>query len=211
MYIAARHCGPFREVLEQAALVIPESTGLSLYSKICPPRLVNTPGGYLIREVVDFCAAAGKRVVLFGSNEENRCRVASILRCESPGLKIERVGGEYDFFNPTDSAWVASQIDSMSPDLAIMAGHEVEAEIWINRWLGEDVNFGIVGNFGQTIDVWAGQRWIPPQFFRDRGLGWMLRLVSESPERRSRYAKVLLAFGKMTLLDILNRVSGGKS
>lgn len=211
MYDAARRCGNFREILGQAALVIPESTGLSLYSNICPPRLVNTPGGYLIREVVGFCAETGRKVVLFGSSEENRKRAASVLDCESSGLKIEIVSGEYDFSNPTDSVWVASQIDLLSPDLAIMAGHEVEAETWINHWLGEDISLGVVGNFGQTIDVWAGQRWVPPQFLRDRGVGWMLRLVFESLERRNRYAKVLLAFGKIALLDTFNRASSRES
>ncbi len=86
-----------------------------------------------------------------------------------------------------------------------MAGNEIEAEKWIDKWLIETgARVKIVGNFGQTVDVWSGTKKVPSKIFRNHGLGWMMRLMIEKPERRTRYGKVLVAFGNMMLLDLIN-------
>ncbi|MCX7996867.1 MAG: WecB/TagA/CpsF family glycosyltransferase [Patescibacteria group bacterium] len=97
-----------------------------------------------------------------------------------------------------------TQLDELQPDFAIMAGNEIEAQQWIDEWLiNNGVNIGIVGSFGQILDVWSGTKPVPPEFFRKRGLGWLLRIPLETPSRRKRYIKVLAAFGTMWLRDML--------
>ncbi len=172
---------------------------------------MNTPGGDLIRSTVGICEELEKEVVLFGSSQTNREKSAAALREVFPNLNVRIITGEYDFRSGDDSRYVATQIDKINPSLAIMAGFQTQAEEWINSWLLSDVNVGLVGNFGQTIDVWAEKRWVPPQFAREHGFGWILRLCFDSKQRRTNYARTLLVFGKIALLDAFEEKRRGRS
>src|SRR3989344_227375 len=147
MYVAARRDSHFLETLNNATLVLPESTGLKLYSQVIPPQFGKIPGGvYLAKKAVEVCSDIGKRVVIFGSSPTNRSLARDNLRGELNYPDIHAIDGEYDFSNPTDSLIVADQIDKLSPDLTIMAGNEIKAEKWIQEWLlKRGARAGVVG------------------------------------------------------------------
>lgn len=93
----------------------------------------------------------------------------------------------------------------MSPDLAVMAGTEVTAEKWINKWLLKSgVEVGVVGNFGQALDCEADQKWYPTRTMTHMGVGWLLRLPTMAPKRRDRYLKVLVGLATLGLSDLIH-------
>lgn len=204
MYNAARANPDFARVLNQSALVLPESTGLALYSSIFPPKFGKISGGvYLARKLVGWCSENDKKVVLFGSSDSNRSKARDRLRARFNYPKIHTVEGDYQFSNSTDSSYVASQLDVMQPDFCIMAGNEVLAEQWINKWLVQsDVFAGVVGNFGMTIDRESEQRWVPNSTLHKLGVSWLLLYPSRKPERRGKYARGLLELALNGLQDL---------
>ena len=205
MYIAARRDTSFLNTLNNASLVLPESTGLKLYSEVIPPRFGKIPGGvYLAKKAVSLCAETGKRVAIFGSNPTNRNLARDNLRREFKYPNIHTIDGEYSFASPTDSLLVADQVDLLSPDLTIMAGNEVYADQWIYDWiLKKGAHAGVVGNYGQTIDYWAGTRWVPSEDLHRLGLSWALMLTRRTPERRKIYIKALMTLARLGIEDIL--------
>lgn len=209
MYNAARQDNEYRSILDRAALVVPESTGLMLYSRIHPPTFGKIPGGnILVKKVIALCAEEGKRVVLFGTTPDNRRTAVDVLKNRYPGLEVTSIDGEYSFDNPTDSQYVASAIDTINPDFGVMAVNEVDGEKWLDRWvLKSGVQVNVIGGFGQTIDQIAGRRYEVPEYANKRGIGWLLRLPTMTPERRRRYLNVLSAFGKIAIADIVRNNS----
>ncbi len=113
-YIETRKHEDFRNILHKAVLVIPESTGLFLYSRIHPPNLVNTPGGQLARDCLTACAELGKTVAVFGASEFNRRRSIEVIKREDSRINIVDIPGEYLFSNPDDSQYVAETLDKIA-------------------------------------------------------------------------------------------------
>lgn len=205
MYLEARRDPRFGEVLNQAALVIPESIGLQVASIIHPPRLVRTPGVELASSLVEKCAAQGNKVVLFGSDEASRETAAVNLKTKHPSLNVNTIQGDYNFYDTKQSQVVIDRLNRLAPDLAIMAGSQIEAESWINRWIVNQLSsVKVVGNFGQTIDVLAGRR-NNYSLARKLGFEWLLRIVMANPQRREANLHMMIVFGKLVLLDLLNQ------
>lgn len=204
MYNAARIDPEFRQVLNEATLVIPESFGLMLYSKLIRPSFGKLPGGiYLARKAVALCEELDKKVVIIGSHPENRRRAVQSLHERFPSLKIDAIDGEYSFTSETDSDFVANQLDTRSPDFTLMAGTQVDAEKWINNWLihsGAQVR--VVGNFGRSVNYEAGIQTIPPRFLTVYGVGWLVQLFYMDNKRRARYFRDLKEFGDIVLKDV---------
>ncbi|MBI3887905.1 WecB/TagA/CpsF family glycosyltransferase [Candidatus Microgenomates bacterium] len=202
MYLAARRDSNFLKILDNAALVHPESTGLYWYSKLFPPILVRGSGGGLAEKTIELCTTKRKKVLLFGSNSDSREKAVTKLREKYPGLEVDQVPGEYKFSSSNDSQWVSDQIDKNHPAFAIMGGNEVEAERWISRWIVEKgIAANVVGNFGQMIDMWAGKKFEPPAAINRKGFDWLIRLLTETPERRTRYLKTIGALGFLIVSD----------
>lgn len=210
MYLEARRNPEFNNVLNQAALVVPESVALRVSSFLdrSVPKLIRVPGMTLVRGVLEKCQKEGYKVALLGSSEENRQLALTNMRRIYPGLQVATVeSGYYDFGNDGSPAAIIDRLSKLQPDFAIMAACQVVAEGWIDHWIvGQNTGVGVIGNFGQAIDVLAGVR---RDFATSRRLGleWLLRLTLNTTNRREKLA-VLLAFGKMALLDGLQATSG---
>lgn len=205
MYLEARRDPRFGEVLNQAALVIPESIGLRVASILHPPQLVRIPGVELASSLVEKCAAYGKKVTLFGSDEASRETAAVNLKTKHPSSNVNTVPGNYSFDDSKQTQEILEKLNRLAPDLAIMAGSQIEAESWINRWIVNQLSsVKVVGNFGQTIDVWSGRR-NNYSLTRKLGFEWLLRIVIANPQRREADLHIMLTFGKLVLLDLLNQ------
>lgn len=206
MYTAGRDDHSFRETLSRADLVIPESTGLRLYTKLQPPTFVRTPGGNLARSIVAFCAETDKRVALIGALPDKRNKAAQVISSEHPGIDIVAVPGEYQFTNITDSNWICAKLDELEADFVVMAGTGVDAVEWIDRNIVlNQLSVGLVGNFGQTIDVWSGLKRTPPRWAHRYGIEWLMRMPLESSTKNQRYLRDLCRFGNMVISDLISK------
>ncbi|MDO8577205.1 MAG: WecB/TagA/CpsF family glycosyltransferase [Candidatus Daviesbacteria bacterium] len=201
MYLEALDQESFLRVLEEAALVIPESTGLHIYSLIKPPQMSRFPGVNVTKMAIEISADQDKSVLLIGSTTENRVEAVRNLQARHSKLQINQIPGEYNFANTTDSEWLINEIDKFNPNFLIMAGIQIQAETWINHWLvGSQVNVGLVGNFGQTIDLLAGKR-ADHSLARKVGLEWFCRFFTEPEGKANSHASSLWRFAQFVSRD----------
>lgn len=202
MYMEALNQESFLRVLEEAALVIPESTALHIYSHIKPPHMNRFPGVNFTKMAIEISADQDKSVLLIGSTTENRVGAVRNLRARYSNLQINQIPGEYNFVNTTDSKWLIDEIDKLNPNFLIMAGIQIQAETWINHWLvGSQVNVGLSGNFGQTIDLLAGKR-ADHCLARKVGLEWFCRFFTEPDEKVNSHVSRLWRFTQFVARDV---------
>lgn len=203
MYVTARTDPAFLSILEQASLVVPESTGLNLYSYLVPPRLTRVVGSSLASDIVHVCPTLGFKVALLGASEENRRAASANLQTKHPNLKIITIDGQYYFKSDQDSRDLVDDLDFAGPDFTVMAGLQVDAERWINQWLVRDrVHAGVVGNFGRTIKIWAGQDKEYATLSK-LGLVWLARLTTEDNRLRRRNLTIFTNLAKLLVKDLL--------
>lgn len=195
----------FRGVLNNASLVIPESSLLRNYSFINPPVLVRVTGIDLLTQILNECNVRRLRVALLGSVETNRNKAQQNLERKYPNLNVETVQGKYSFLDDGDSKMIVQSLHNLSPHFIVVAGNQVESEMWINRWLlGSNLGLNLVGNFGQAIDLFAGVR-KDHKLARKIGFEWVMRMLSGSGEFRKERFNTFVAFSEMFLFGKSNK------
>jgi len=126
---------------------------------------------------------------LIGSTTEVINEVVKLLRLQFPKIKILGYRNGY-LSNDEDEMLLEDEIQKMKPDVILVAQGSPRQELLMQRLQRshEAIYMGLGGSF----DVYTGATKRAPKIFRDFGLEWFYRLLSQ-PSRLRRY-KVLLPF-----------------
>ncbi len=195
MLYRAQHDASFRDLVNQADLVVPDGHGVIWAGRRlgCPfPERVT--GIDLIHALAAHAAREKWRVFLLGAAPGVAEAAALNLRRQYPGLRV--AGTEHGYFPEAETLAVIRKIRAARPDLLLVALGSPKQEffIWVHRQeLGALVAIGVGGSF----DVLAGRLRRAPPFFRRLRLEWFYRILQEPA--RWRRALVLPRFVWMVL------------
>ncbi len=199
MAILARRDPAYRDVINKADLVVPDTIGVVYATRILGwPAPERVPGVELVERLCDECARRGIPVFLLGGEEKVAERAAQALTTLYSGLRI--VGTQNGYFNPTDETGVLARIRGSGAKLVLVALGFPQQEFWIRAHaeaLGPVVCIGV----GGTLDVLSGKFPRAPQAMRRLGLEWLYRLARE-PKRLKRQ----LALPKFAMLVIAQAI-----
>lgn len=210
-YLAALENQEFLEVLSAAALVIPESTMLRFYSFVKHPFLFRVAGIDVLNQALSECSQRRMKVALLGSSERNRNLAQQSIQLKYPNLQVKTIQGDYNFRSECDSRMIVERVRDASPNFVVVAGNQVESELWISkRLLGKYLNINLVGNFGQAIDLLANVRH-DFKMARKLGIEWFMRMLFESSDFRKERTETFIAFSRMVLFGKTDSFSKGKS
>ncbi len=187
-YYEATHNLKYRKILNDAAMVVPNSIGLTYLSLVVGPRLKRATGHNLCPKIINAIMEKNQRVVLVGSSPDNRTAAVKCLKEKYKTKNIVQIPGEYNYSNQADTRYLQEELDRMSANFTVLAFNQLQSEMWIDtNIIKPNVGRGLIGNFGQTIDHIAGVRPVPPYFIDRLGLNWMYMLPSRSPTRRKQF------------------------
>lgn len=190
MLYRAQYDTSFRDLLNQADLVVPDGHGVVWAGRRlgCPfPERVT--GIDLIYSLVSYAAREKWRIFLLGGVSGVAEAAALKLRQKYPGLHV--AGTEHGYFSETEIVPVLRKIRATRPDLLLVALGSPRQEffIWVHRReLGALVAIGV----GGSLDVLAGRLRRAPVFFQRLHLEWLYRVLQEPS--RWRRALVLPRF-----------------
>lgn len=178
----------YREILNSADLVIPESTNVSwvLALKGSPVRNI-TSGADLVDHLARIAAEGKKSIFLLGGKEGVATKAGEKLRKLNPGLKIAGSSSA----NP-DNLEVLKQIKESNTDIVLVAYGAPKQEEWIARHKNK-LSAKILVGIGGTFDMLAGATPRAPKFFRYLHLEWLWRLILQ-PNRLGRILRALVVF-----------------
>lgn len=177
MLLEAEQDRELRKAIEQAALVLPESSGVYWASRqVHRPLREFIPGIDFLHALCDRLARQGGRVFLLGARPGVAPRAAAQLQKLYRGLRI--AGTHHGYFSPDEVPSLLEQIRHTQP-LVLFVGLAVpEQEKWIARHLRE-TGARIVMGVGGSFDVIAGELNRAPVWLRRLGMEWSFRLVQE--------------------------------
>jgi N-acetylglucosaminyldiphosphoundecaprenol N-acetyl-beta-D-mannosaminyltransferase len=201
--LVAAHVDPrLREVLNRAALNVPDGVGIMLAARLlgCPLRERVTGSDGILR-LATHCSKRGYRLFLLGAAPGVADLAAARLVAANPRLEV--VGTHAGSPRVADEEDIIGRVREASPDLLFVAyGVPVEEE-WISRnrdRLGVPAMMGV----GGALDFVAGVTRRAPRWMRRLGLEWLHRLVRE-PWRWRRQ----LALPRFAALVARQRLRGG--
>lgn len=178
----------YRETLNSADLVIPESTNLAwvLALKGKPVKQI-TSGADLVNHLARIASENQKSIFLLGGREGIAAKAGERLQQINPGLRIAGCSSA-----DPNVPYVLKPIRDSGADIVLVAYGAPKQEEWIAEnkdKLGAKILVGI----GGTFDMLAGVTPRAPQFFRTLHLEWLWRLILQ-PRRFGRIWRAVVVF-----------------
>ncbi len=184
---ACRETAGLSEVLNQAALVLPDGIGVVYASKILGRPLKQKVAG------IDFAsglagelAKAGKSLFLLGAKPGIAEQAAEKLKEGHPGLHI---AGTHDGYFKEDGP-VVEEIARSGADVVFVCLGAPKQEFWMAR-NGAATGAKLLVGLGGSLDVFAGVVERAPEVWVKLGLEWLYRLLKE-PWRFKRMCRLPL-------------------
>ena len=192
MIMRATHDPALRDILNAAALVVPDGAGTVWAAHYLGYRMPERVAGYdLAQELLRSAPAEGRRIYFLGSAPGVAERAKAKAEEIDPGIEI--VGVRDGYFKEEDDAAIIDGIRASHPDLLLVALGVPKQEKWNHAHLtqlGVPVAIGV----GGTLDVMAGVMKRAPRWMQRAKLEWLFRGLLQ-PQRAGR----LLALPKFVL------------
>ncbi|WP_371262669.1 WecB/TagA/CpsF family glycosyltransferase [Selenomonas ruminantium] len=199
MIMRATHDTELKDILNEAALVVPDGAGTVWAAHHLGYEMPERVAGFdLAQELMRIAPSKKQKVFFFGSApgvaEKAKAKAEELY----PGIEI--VGTRDGYFKPEDEPAIIEEIKAAQPDLLLAALGVPKQEKWLNahlKELGVPVAIGV----GGTLDVMAGVMKRAPYWMQKAKLEWLFRGLLQ-PKRAGR----LMALPKFVL-----KVHGYKS
>lgn len=197
----AMHDDEFCELLNDAALVLPDGAGVILGAKILKTPLKEKVAG------IDFAAnllgvleQKGKTLYLLGSKPGIAELAAEKMHEKHPALQI--VGTADGYFQ--DEAPVIEKINAAKPDVLFVCLGAPKQERFMKAHQNE-LNVRFMIGLGGSLDGFAGTVKRAPKWMIRLQLEWLYRLIKE-PKRFKR----MLCLPKFVWATLIKRMKGSK-
>lgn len=178
----------FRQILDEADMIIPDGIGIKIALKIKGQDCTRIAGIDFARKLLEECAKNGNNVAIIGAKEEVINKAVKNLENEINGLNI--VYFHNGFFN--DNNEIYKELEKNNAKLILVALGSPKQEFFIynaKKILPPCLMVGI----GGSLDVWSGEVKRAPKIWQKLGLEWLYRTLSQ-PERFKRIFPALPLF-----------------
>ncbi len=177
--------GDFRDLLNGAALVLPDSVGVILGAKILGTPLKEKVSGVDFAErMAALLEQEGRSLYLLGGKPGVAEAAAGKLRERYPRLAVRGTADGY--FRDEDA--VVARVRAASPDVLFVCLGSPKQERFMRAHLG-DVEGCLMLGLGGTLDAIAGTVKRAPLWMQRAGLEWFYRLLKE-PRRFRRMLRL---------------------
>lgn len=183
----AREDEEFKNIINNAELVVPDGIGIVKAANILKTPLKERVAGYdLICNLLEDGKDGSISFYFFGSKPGFAEKAKQKLEEKYPNIKI--VGTHTGYFNSEEEEEIVKEIRKLRPDVLLVGIGAPKQEKFINKYKNEDF-FKIGIGCGGSIDVLAGEVKRAPKLFIKLHLEWFYRLLKQ-PSR----------FGRMMVL-----------
>ena len=192
MIMRATHDTELRDILNAAALVVPDGAGTVWAAHHLGYAMPERVAGYdLAQELMRIAPGKKQKVFFFGSApgvaEKAKAKAEELY----PGIEI--VGTRDGYFKAEDEPAIIAAIKAAQPDLLLVALGVPKQEKWLHAHL-QELNVPVAIGVGGTLDVMAGVMKRAPYWMQKAKLEWLFRGLLQ-PKRAGR----LMALPKFVL------------
>lgn len=175
-----------RELINSADLIIPDGAGVILAGKILGSPLPKgkVAGIELCENLVRLSGEKGWKIFMLGGKPGIAEIASQKLTEKYPDTNIVGINDGY-FKNDAE---IIEKINASGADILFVCLGVPKQEEWMYAHKNE-LNVKLMGGFGGSFDVFAGQVNRAPDFFINCNLEWFYRLIKE-PSRFGRMMKL---------------------
>lgn len=185
--VLAQRDAQFRQIINSADLVTPDSFGILLGArKLGTPLPARVSGVDLAYRICQMAAEEGFSVFLLGAEPGVAEAAARKLQEAIPGLSV--AGTYHGYFTPDEEPAVIARVRESGAKALLVAMGIPRQEKWIHAHLA-DLGVSVAIGVGGTLDVFSGRIKRAPLWMRRHGLEWVYRLARD-PSKISKVASL---------------------
>lgn len=171
-----------KHMINDATFQIPDGVGVLLASKLKGGNIKERVTGVdMMGKLVEHAAAKGYPVFFYGAKEETVSKAVANFQTKYPALKV--AGYENGYIQ--DENELVTKIAASGAQILFVALGSPKQELWIKRNMPNLPDVMVYQGVGGSFDVYAGTVKLAPDFYRNNGLEWLYRLMSD-PKRLKR-------------------------
>lgn len=179
----AKDDAEFKEIINNAALVIPDGIGVIKGAKILGTPLKERVAGYdLICQLLEKGQDGSISFYFWGGKPGVADKAKAKMEEKYPNIKI--LGTHDGYFNDDQEKEIIAEIKELKPDVVLCGCGFPKQEKLINKYLNEKA-YKIGIGCGGSLDVLAGEVKRAPKLFIKLHLEWFYRLLKQ-PSRLGR-------------------------
>jgi N-acetylglucosaminyldiphosphoundecaprenol N-acetyl-beta-D-mannosaminyltransferase len=190
MLLEARNNKPFKQILLQTDLNIPDGTGIVWASKVIKNPLPGRVTGTDLMQAICQKAGHGARIFLLGASPGVADKTKEILHSRYHSNVVGTDAGSAD---PSNDRTLQKLINEAAPDILFVAFGAPKQELWLARNLPHLDSVKAAIGVGGAFDFIAGIKKRAPQWMRNLGIEWLFRLFRE-PKRIKRIINATIVF-----------------
>jgi len=187
--VAAQHDEEFRQIINNAALALPDGVGLLKAARFLKttPLPERVAGSDLVIRLAELSHQKGYRLYFLGAQEGVAEQAASKLKARYPNLQI--AGCYAGSPAPAENEPILQRILPTRPDILLVAYGAPKQDRWIARNL-DRLQVPVCIGVGGSFDFIAGTAKRAPGWLQRLGLEWLHRLVMQPWRWRRIWAAV---------------------
>lgn len=171
-----------KTMINDATFQIPDGVGVLLASKLKGGAIRERVTGVdMMGKLIEHAATKGYSVFFYGAKEETVSKAVQNFETKYPQLQVAGYAHGY----VKDEEALVQQIAASGAQIIFVALGSPKQELWIKRNMPKLPNVLVYQGVGGSFDVYAGTVRLAPDFYRNNGLEWLYRLVSD-PKRLKR-------------------------
>ncbi|MBR1753397.1 WecB/TagA/CpsF family glycosyltransferase [bacterium] len=178
----------FKQVIQNADLVIPDGVGIKIGLKLKNIDAKRIAGIEFSYKMLEKCAQQKIPVALIGAKPHVVYGAVNALQKQIPNLKTVYFHNGYF----SDEERVIKEMKKAMPKFVLVALGSPRQEYFIQNAL-KDLPDSVMIGVGGSFDVWSGNVKRAPEFYQKYGLEWLYRTIKE-PKRLKRIFPTLPNF-----------------
>ncbi len=192
-----------QDILNNADIVTPDSSGVMLAAKICKtPIKYKVSGCELAEQLCKVSADNNLRIFFLGAKEGVALEAAKQMKAKYKKMNV--AGYHHGYFTEEETPQIIDLINKSGANVLFVAFGIPKQEIWISENI-DKLNVNVAMGIGGTFDVMSGNLQRAPKFYQQTNLEWLYRYFQDP--KKSYKLKLLPKF----ILNVIKYKDGSNN
>ena len=179
-YVISCKDGQFKEALQSSDILLPDGSGIVMAAKNHHQKEIKKiAGSDLHKHLLKMLNEEGGRCFYMGSSDETLAKIKKRINTEYPNIKAGFYSPPFaKNFTDGENGKILDAINTFDADVLFIGMTAPKQEKWVLQNI-DDLDVKIVASVGAVFDFYAGNISRSSQFWIDRHLEWLPRLLKE--------------------------------
>jgi len=167
----------FRQILQKADLIVPDSIGVGMAFRMKGEKLIQRlPGVDLARKLMNYSEEENKTVYLLGGKKHVSLQTEKNIKSSYRNLRV--IGRYHGYFKDKEEESVFLAIRKSCADLVLVSIGSPKQEKLIAKYR-DNLNSKILLGIGGAFDIYSGTKKRAPVFFQKNNMEWFYRIITQ--------------------------------